>query len=67
MLYNDPLNFDSTEPFNRKESLTERLVQMISADIRCGKYAPGEKFLPKRNLSVNTTSVAVWYVKLLPR
>lgn len=69
MLYNDPLNFDSTEPFNRKESLTERLVQMISADIRCGKYAPGEKiptekeFIGKYNVSRSVVREAIASLK----
>ena len=69
MLYNDPLSFVSTQPFNRRESLTERLVQMISADIRCGKYAPGEKiptekeFISKYNVSRSVVREAIASLK----
>ncbi|WP_434126472.1 FadR/GntR family transcriptional regulator [Klebsiella quasipneumoniae] len=69
MFYNDPLNIDTVEPFNRKESLTERLVEKISNDIRSGKYSPGEKlptereFIGKYNVSRSVVREAIASLK----
>lgn len=69
MFYNDPLNIDSSEAFNRRGSLTERLVEKISNDIRSGKYSPGEKlptekeFITKFNVSRSVVREAIASLK----
>ncbi|WP_017345964.1 MULTISPECIES: FadR/GntR family transcriptional regulator [Pantoea] len=69
MFYNDPLHIDNTEAFGRKGSLTERLVEIISSDIRSGKYSPGEKlptekeFISKYNVSRSVVREAIASLK----